>query len=62
MFTEGDSDDDMTATPTTKGGYTHLEDEEDEDDCRGRSQSTGSEQIGRFEVSQSPLAGNHGDS
>lgn len=53
VFTEGDSDDEIVATPPSKGGYAHLDldhDEDEEEDNRGRSQSTGSEQIGRFEV------------
>jgi hypothetical protein len=53
VFTEGgDSDsgdeDEMMATPLTKSGYSQLQLEEEE--SRDRSQSTGSEQIGRFEV------------
>ena len=56
VFTEGDSDDEIVATPPGKGGYTHLnlgqgDYHDDNDDMRDRSQSTGSEQIGRFEVS-----------
>ena len=56
MFTEGDSDDEIVTTPPGKGGYTHLNlgqddyDDDDDDETRDRSQSMGSEQIGRFEV------------
>ena len=52
VFTEGgDSDsgeEDLMATPLTKSGYSQLQ--LDEEESRDRSQSTGSEQIGRFEV------------
>ena len=55
MFTEGgDSDsgeEELMATPLTKSGYSQLQLEEE--DSRDRSQSTGSEQIGRFEVCNS---------
>ena len=49
MFTEGDSEseEELMATPSTKSGYSQLQLEEEN---RDRSQSTGSEQIGRFEV------------
>lgn len=50
MFTEGDSDDELVTTPPSKGGYTHLQQLVQDDENRERSQSTGSEQIGRFEV------------
>ena len=53
MFTEGrdsDSEEELMATPSTKGGYSQLQLEEE---SRDRSQSTGSEQIGRFEVCKS---------
>ena len=57
MFTEGgDSDsgeEDLMATPLTKSGYSQLQLEEEE--SRDRSQSTGSEQIGRFEARNSLL-------
>ena len=58
MFTEGDSDDEIVTTPPGKGGYTHLDRgqgdyDNDDNEARDRSQSTGSEQIGRFEVSTS---------
>ena len=48
MFTEDDSDEEMMATPSSKSGYSHLLPDDEEN--RDRSQSTGSEQIGRFEV------------
>lgn len=56
VFTEADSDDEIVTTPPSKGGYTHLDlgqgNYDDDDETRDRSQSTGSEQIGRFEVSK----------
>ena len=53
MFTEGrdsDSEEELMTTPSTKSGYSQLQIEEEN---RDRSQSTGSEQIGRFEVCKS---------
>ena len=47
---EAESDDELMATPTNRGGYTHLDLDQPEDNSRDRSQSAGSEQIGRFEV------------